>query len=106
MMVALLITEAATADVLCKRVFFKISHSSQENTCVRVSFRESCKPQAWKLMKKKTSTQAFSFEFIEIFQNTCFVEHLLKAASVLHEQIYLKFQIRKFPIQSDTNCTF
>ena len=103
-MVALLITEAATADVLWKRVFFKISHSSQENTCVRVSFRESCKPQAWKLMKKKTST--FSFEFLEIFQNTYFVEHLLKAASVLHEQIYLKFQIRKFPIQSDANCTF
>ena len=31
-------TEAATGGVLLKKVFLKISHNSQENICVRVSF--------------------------------------------------------------------
>ena len=30
--------EAATRDVLCKKVFLEISQHSQENTCDRVSF--------------------------------------------------------------------
>ena len=32
------IIEAATRDVLCKKVFLEISRNSQENTCARVSF--------------------------------------------------------------------
>ena len=31
-------SEAATRDVLLKKVFLEISQNSQENTCVRVSF--------------------------------------------------------------------
>ena len=31
-------TEAATGDVLCKKVFLKNLQNSQENTCARVSF--------------------------------------------------------------------
>ena len=31
-------TEAATRGALCKNVFWEISHDSQENTCLRVSF--------------------------------------------------------------------
>ena len=31
-------TEAATGDVLWKKVFLGISQNSQENTCVRASF--------------------------------------------------------------------
>ena len=31
-------SEAATRDVLLKRVFLKMSQNSQENTCARVSF--------------------------------------------------------------------
>ena len=34
----MLILEAATRGVLCKKVFLEISQNSQENTCARVSF--------------------------------------------------------------------
>ena len=32
------LSEAATSGVLLKKVFFKISQNSQENTCAKVSF--------------------------------------------------------------------
>ena len=47
-----------------KKMFLKISQNSRENTCARVSFS-----------KKETLTQAFSYEFCEIFKNTFFIEH-------------------------------
>ena len=34
----ILVAEAATIGVLCKKVFWEISQNSQENTYVRVSF--------------------------------------------------------------------
>ena len=49
--------EAATRGVLWKKVFFKVSQNSQENTCARVSF----------LIKLQALTQVFSCEFCEIF---------------------------------------
>ena len=35
---SLLLTEAATRGVLCKKVFPEISQNSQENICARASF--------------------------------------------------------------------
>ena len=54
----------------------KISHISQENTCVGVSFL--IKMQAWRraTLSKKTPTQVFSYEICEIFKNKFFTEHL------------------------------
>ena len=60
-------TEAATRDVLCKKVFLEISQNSQENTCTRV----------W----TQTLAQVFSSEFREIFTNTFFKEQLREPAS-------------------------
>ena len=57
-----------------KKVFFKISQNSQENTCVRISF--SIKLQACYFIEKETLTQVFSCEFCEILKNTFFIEHL------------------------------
>ena len=51
-----------------KKVFFKISQNSQENTCVRISF--SIKLQACYFIEKETLTQVFSCEFCEILKNT------------------------------------
>ena len=58
--------ETATADVLQKTMFLKISQNSQGNTCARVS---------------ETQAQVFSCEFCEIFNNTFFTEHLWTTAS-------------------------
>ena len=52
----------------------KISQSSQQNTCARVSF----------LLKLQALAQVFSCEFCEIFKNIFFTEHLWAVASVLH----------------------
>ena len=53
----LLRAEAATEGIL-QKVFLKISQIPQENTCVGVSFKLTCKP------------------ICEIFKNTCFEEYL------------------------------
>ena len=59
-----------------KIVVLNISHISQENTCVGVSFL--IKMQAWRraTLSKKTPTQVFSYEICEIFKNKFFTEHL------------------------------
>ena len=38
-------TEAVVRKYSSKEVFLKISHISQENTCVGVSFQQSCRPE-------------------------------------------------------------
>ena len=48
-----------------EKVFLKISQNSQENACTHL----------WPL------SQEFPYEFCEIFKNTCFTQHLRKAAS-------------------------
>ena len=71
-------SEAATRDVLYKKVFLKISQNSQENTCARVSFL--IKLQAWSFF-------LFSCEFCEIF-----AEHLWKTVSIYFEVGQTLFQ--------------
>ena len=72
--------EAATGGVLGKKNL-KISKYSLENICVGVSFQQSSRPPGLQLYYKKTPTQVFSFEYLEIFINTCFEEHLQTAFS-------------------------
>ena len=57
-----------------KKVFWKISRNSQENTFVGVS--SFIKLQVCNLIKKEIPSQAFSSEFWEIFKNSFFIEHI------------------------------
>ena len=59
-----------------------MSQNSQENTCVRASFLWTCRPLAYKCIKK-TLAEVFSCEFCDIFKNTFLTEHLWVTASVL-----------------------
>ena len=45
-----------------KKLFLKISHHSQENTCVRVSFQSSCDPSDQQLFKKRFLRRCFSLD--------------------------------------------
>ena len=47
-----IVAEAATRDVLWKKMFLQISQNSQENTCSRVSFL--IKLQVCNFIKKET----------------------------------------------------
>ena len=60
-----------------KKVLWKNLQSSQENTCVRVSFLKKIN-----FIKKEDLAWKFSCEFWEIFRNSFFIEHLLVTASV------------------------
>ena len=62
-------SEAVTRRCSVKKVL-EISQNSQENTCVRVSFLKSCRPQACNFIKKETLPQVFSCEFCEISNKT------------------------------------
>ena len=65
------IPEAAViSQVFYKKVLLKISHNSQEYTCVRISFLIKLQGSRLQLSKKGTLAQVFSCEFCEIFKNT------------------------------------
>ena len=55
------LTEAVAQRFSVEKVFLKISHNSQENTCARVSFK------ACNFIKKETLAQVFSCEFLRNF---------------------------------------
>ena len=61
--------------------FDRILLQCLENICVGVSFQQSSRPPGLQLHYKKTPTQVFSFEYLEIFINTYFEEHLQTAFS-------------------------
>ena len=63
-------TEAATGDVLLKKVLLKISQNSQENTYARVAFLIKLQASGLQLYLKKTLVHVFSCKFCEIFKNT------------------------------------
>ena len=70
------LTEAANGGVLLKVVFLKMSQNSQENTCVRASFLWTCRPLAYKCIKKRLWQRCFPVNFatflrIPFLQNTC-----------------------------------
>ena len=71
-------TEAVTQSWSVKKVFLKISQSSQENICARVSFL--IKKRLF--IKKETLAQMFYCEFCEIFKNIFFYRTPLVAVSM------------------------
>ena len=75
-------SEAATRDVLWKKVFLEISQNSQENTCAIVSFLIKLQIEACNFIKKETLAQVFSSEFCEISKNIFFTEHLWTTVSL------------------------
>ena len=68
-------TEAVVQRCFVKKVFLKMSHNSQENTCARVW------PEACNFIKKETLAHMFSCEFCEIFKKTFFYRTPPMAAS-------------------------
>ena len=64
-----------------KKLFLKISQSSQENTCSRVSFLINLQAEACNFIKKEILAQVLSCEFCKISKNTFFTEHLRTTAS-------------------------
>ena len=61
-------------------MFLEISQNPQENTCARVSFLYSCRPEAGNFIKKETLAQVLFCEFCEISKNTFFTEVLWTTA--------------------------
>ena len=63
--------------LFCKKVLLKISLSSQESLCVRVSFLVKLKvSSAYNFIKKESLVLVFSCEFCKILKSTFFIEHL------------------------------
>ena len=86
----ILTTEATTRGLLWKKVFFKISQYSQENTYARVYFLVKLQVDVCNLIKKETLAQVFSCEFCEIFKNTYFTEHFWKTVSITGANAFLE----------------
>ena len=61
--------EAVVCRYSSKQVFLKVSQTSQESTCVGVSFIKTCRLKACNFIKKNSS-RLFSCEVCEIFKNT------------------------------------
>ena len=70
-----------------KKVFWKISQNSQENTCATVSFLIKLQASACNFIKKETLAQAFSCVFCKIFNNIFLIQHLRVTASALFTAI-------------------
>ena len=51
--------KAITPRRSVKKAFLKISRNSQENTCARVFFQKSCRPQLATLLKRNSGTGTF-----------------------------------------------
>ena len=79
--------EAATGSVLLKKVFLKISQTSQENTCVWGLGRQ--------LYYKRGSSTGASCEFYKFFKNTFVTEHLPANEFCIRE--HGKIRTRKTP---------
>ena len=65
-----------------KNIFLTFQQNSQENTFVGVSFLTKLQASGL-IIKNKTTTQLFSYEFCKIFKNTFFTVYLRATASVI-----------------------
>ena len=76
----LIFSEVATEGVLKIKLFLKIS-PSEKHLCWSLFL---IKLQAFRpaIVLRKTPTKVFSYEYCELFNNTCFEGHLRTAASV------------------------
>ena len=62
-------------------MFFEISQTSQENTCVRASFLIKLQVSACNVTKNETLAKVFSCEFCKLYKNTFFTKHVRTTAS-------------------------
>ena len=72
-------------------MFLNFLEILQENTCVGVSYLQSCKPSELQIYLKKTPILVFSCEIWEILKNTYFQEHLNDCFCVLITLSYIDF---------------
>ena len=71
------ICRSSRPNLLCKKVFLKISQNSQENTCTRASFLISCRRQPAASLKKRLWHRSFPVDFVEFIRIPSFIEHIL-----------------------------
>ena len=64
--------EAVAQRCSVKKVFFKISQNSKENTCARLSFLIKLQASGLNYIKKETLAQVFSCKFCGIFNKIFF----------------------------------
>ena len=62
--------EAVAQRCSVRKMFFKISQDSQENTCDRVSFFISYRPEACNFIKKETLAQVLPGNFANLFRTS------------------------------------
>ena len=67
--------EAATRDVLLKKVFLKFLQNSQENTCVRVSFLIKLQARPATVLKRRLWHRLFPVNFAKFLRTPFFTEH-------------------------------
>ena len=80
-----------------KKLFLKISHYSNKNTCIGVLFNTVWDLQTCKFIKKRFQTQVFCCEYCEIFK-IYFEEHLRMAVSGVIIRNFETFQKIPFEI--------
>ena len=84
-----------------KKVFIKISHNSQEKTCVWVSFfKKIAGLQACNFIIIETPTQVLYYKFCEIFKNTFFHRPPPVASSCFCKYWQLNVILRIWPMLS------
>ena len=84
----LILLQAATECVLCKKVFLKsFAIFTGKHLCQ--SLFVSCN-----FIKKDTLAQAFFCEFCKIFKRSIFTEHIWMTASILRQLLALYFAIK------------
>ena len=67
-------TEAVARRCSVKKVFLEISQNSQKNTCARVSFLISCRPEACNFIWKRLWHRCFPVNFTK-FLRTPFLQN-------------------------------
>ena len=82
----LISAETVVQRCYVKKVFLKISQSSQKNTCARVSFLLSCGPEACK--KMRLWRRCFPVNFATFLRTPFFTEHVGATASALTYEMF------------------
>ena len=106
-------TEAAVRRGSIKKIFLKISQTSQGNKFIWFSFLIKLQACRLHFIKRETPIQVFSCEVCETFKKTYFTQHLQTTASVDTKNSFkteqrshqeLLYVICNLPI-SDVSCT-
>ena len=79
----------AVGGVLQKKLFLRIPQNPQKNNLNRTFLIKLQWVEVWSFIKKRLRHRSFSVNFVKIFKNTYFVEHIQRAASVLFYVSYL-----------------